>query len=139
MGEHSGEEVERVEQLGFSIFRFGLIENVIALFVVMQSLKGDGAADDIAREDLKALGIEGIEVKIIRHGRRILMRSSETRSCACRSGHDIELGSTSSSEKPCGRSKRSAAEIEPDHRFLALSSSTAFEGNAGSQLGQDLE
>ncbi len=63
--EHSGEELKRVEELGFSIFGFGLIENVVAFFVVMESLKGDGAADDIAREVFKGLSIGGIEVDII--------------------------------------------------------------------------
>ncbi len=31
----------------------------------MESLKGDGAADDIAREGFKGLGIGGIEVDIM--------------------------------------------------------------------------
>jgi len=31
----------------------------------MESLKGDGASDDIAREGFKGLGIGGIEVDII--------------------------------------------------------------------------
>jgi len=63
--EHPGEEVERVEELGLSVFGSGLIENVVALFVVMEPLKGDGAANDIAAESFESLGVGGIEVDII--------------------------------------------------------------------------
>ena len=37
----------------------------MARFVVVESLKGDGAADDIARKDLKTLDIGGIEIDVI--------------------------------------------------------------------------
>ena len=66
--EHAGEEVERVilnGELGFSVFRFGLIEDVVALFVVMESSKGDGAPNDIAAEGFESLGIGGVEEDII--------------------------------------------------------------------------
>jgi hypothetical protein len=63
--ERPGEEVERVEELGLSVFGSGLIENVVALFVVMEPLKGDGAANDIAAESFESLGVGGIEVDII--------------------------------------------------------------------------
>ena len=65
-------------------------------FVVMESLKGDGAANDIARKCFKGLGIRGIEVEIIidakllrRHERRILVivyRSGLTKGTGVLSG-----------------------------------------------------
>ena len=55
--EHTGEEFERVEELGLGVFGFGLIEDIVALFVVVESLEGDGAPNDIATESFESLGI----------------------------------------------------------------------------------
>jgi hypothetical protein len=63
--EHAGEELERVEELGLGVFGFGLIEDIVALFVVVESLEGDGAPNDIATESFESLGIGGVEVDII--------------------------------------------------------------------------
>ena len=63
--EHAGEEVDRGKELGFSAFLFGLIKNVVALFVVMESSKGDGAPNDMAAEGFESLGIGGVEEDII--------------------------------------------------------------------------
>ena len=63
--EHAGEELERVEELGFSRFGSRLIENAVAVLVEMEPLEGDGAANDIAAESFESLGVGGVEVDII--------------------------------------------------------------------------
>jgi hypothetical protein len=63
--EHAGDKLERVEELGFSIFGSGLIEDEFAFCVVVKSLKRDGASNDVSAEGFESLGIGGIEVEII--------------------------------------------------------------------------
>jgi hypothetical protein len=63
--EHAGEELERVEELGFSRFGCRLIEDEFAFGVVVKSLKRDGASNDVSAEGFESLAIGGIEVEII--------------------------------------------------------------------------
>ena len=57
--EHAGEEVERIEELGFCVFGSGLIEDEFALGIVVKSLKRDGASNDVSAEGFAGLGIGG--------------------------------------------------------------------------------
>lgn len=63
--EHASEKLERLEEPEFSVFGSGLIDNVVALVVVVESLKRDGASNDVAAECFEPLGIGGIEIDII--------------------------------------------------------------------------
>jgi hypothetical protein len=63
--EHAGDKLERAEELGFSIFGSGLIEDEFAFCVVVKSLKRDGASNDVSAEGFESLGIGGIEVEIV--------------------------------------------------------------------------